>query len=226
MLLLLVPAFACDGDLFEPLAPLLRPDFDLESVVGEEADLKSCAAQIVAKADGRPFVVGGSSFGGHVAREVALLRPPNLQGLVIMGAGARAPGDRAVFDRRRTAIEAGRTAEMHEDMARSIVFEEEGRGQEAADAFRRMAARASTDRLLAQNEALATRVDRLEALGSIAVPTLLVWGADDRFSAPAEGRLMAERIPDVRFVELESCGHLPSLETPMRVASEIRSRFS
>ncbi|WP_062016933.1 alpha/beta fold hydrolase [Aureimonas sp. AU4] len=226
MLLLLVPAFACDGDLFEPFVPLLRPDFDCECVIGEEPDLKACAAQVVAHAAGRPFVVGGTSFGGHVAREVALLRPANLRGLVVMGASARAPADRAVFDQRRARIEAGLAAEMNEDMARRIVFEEEGRGQEAADTFRRMAARAPTDRLLAQNEALATRPDRLGDLASVDVPTLLIWGAEDGFSPPAEGQLMAERMPDARFVELEACGHLPSLETPMRVASEIRSRFA
>ncbi|MBB3952213.1 alpha/beta fold hydrolase [Aureimonas jatrophae] len=226
MLLLLVPAFACDGDLFESLVPLLRPDFECESVIGEEPDLKACAAQVLAHSKGRPFVVGGTSFGGHVAREVALTRPANLRGLVIMGAGARAPADRTVFDERRARLEAGAAAAMNEDMARRIVFEEEGRGQEAADTFRRMAVCAPIERLLAQNEALATRPDRLADLASIDVPALLIWGAEDQFSAPAEGQAMAERMHDARFVELEACGHLPSLETPMRVASEIRSRFA
>lgn len=221
MLLLLVPA----GDLFEPLVPLLRPEFDVESVIGEEPDLAACAAQIVRHAAGRPFVVGGCSFGGHVAREVALLQPDRLAGLVVMGASAGAAADRSVFDGRRARIEGGEVPAIVEDMARRIVFEEEGRGQEAADAFRRMGNRAPSRRLLAQNEALATRLDRLDDLGRIRVPTLLLWGAEDTFSAPAEGARMAERIPNSRFVELDSCGHLPSLETPMRVAAEIRHSF-
>jgi len=224
MLLLLVPAFACDGDLYEPLIPLLRPDFDCEVVIADAPDLRACAAAVVEAAKGRPFVVLGTSFGGHVSRETAILAPDLVRGLVVMGAGPGGPGERGPYDDRRAAIESGDGALM-EAMARAIVFEPEGRGQEAADIFRAMAARAPVDRTLAQNEALMTRPDRSGDLGGIACPALLVWGQEDAFSKPADGRAMAAAMPDATFVELEECGHLPSLEAPMRVAAAIRARF-
>lgn len=227
MLILAVPAFACDGDLFEPLIPLLRPDFEVETVVAEAPDMAACAAAVVAAARGRPFVAFGTSFGGHVARETALRVPDLLRGLVVTGAGAGGVGDRTPYDRRRRSIEAGETGAMIEEMARRIVFEEEGRGQDAADAFRRMAARSPTDRLLAQNEALLNRPGRTASdLAALTMPALLLWGEADVFSPPDQGERLAALLPDARFVRLEACGHLPSLETPMRVAAEIRGRFA
>lgn len=227
MLILAVPAFACDGDLHEPLVPLLRPDFDLETVVAEAPDMAACARVVVNAAAGRPFVALGTSFGGHVAREAALLAPDLVRGLVVMGAGAGEVGDRGPYDRRRERVESGEIEEMIEEMARTIVFDEEGRGGEAADAFRLMARRAPTDRLLSQNEALLTRPGRTRGdLGGLAVPALLLWGEEDRFSPPSQGEALAAMLPDAAFLALEECGHLPSLETPMRVASAIRQRFA
>lgn len=225
MLLLLVPAFACDGDLYEPLIPLLRPDFDCETVIAEAPDMAACAASVLKAAGGRPFVVLGTSFGGHVARETALLAPAQVRGLVVMGAGAGAAGSRRPYDERRAAIEADGGTALFEAMARAIVFEPEGRGQEAADTFRLMAGRAPQGRVLAQNEALMTRPERLERVASIGCPSLLIWGDEDVFSVPADGRAMAEAMPDARLIGLEECGHLPSLEAPMRVAAAIRARF-
>ncbi|WP_062114400.1 alpha/beta fold hydrolase [Aureimonas sp. AU40] len=225
MRLVFIPAFACDGDLYEPLVPLLRLDFDCETVTPAEPDLAACAKLVLNQIGDAPFLVAGTSFGGHVAREVALMAPGQVRGLIVMGAGPAGVIDRAPLERRRAAIEADGGAEMLEDMARRIVFEPEGRGQEAADAFRRMTERAPASRLLAQNEALATRPDRTGDLSRITCPALLIWGADDQFSPPGAGQGMAEALPDARFVLLEECGHLPSLETPMRVAAEIRRRF-
>ncbi|MBT2503561.1 alpha/beta fold hydrolase [Curtobacterium sp. ISL-83] len=54
----------------------------------------------------------------------------------------------------------------------------------------------------------------LERLGSIAAPTLVVWGASDRIATPAYGRVVAEAIPGGRFVEIPAAGHLPHLEAP------------
>lgn len=225
MRLILVPALACDGDLYEPLIPLLRPDFDCRVVAPAAPDMAACAREVVDAAEGRPFVVAGTSFGGHVAREAALAAPDQVQGLIVMGAAPQGPTSREPFDRRRAAIEADGGAEMLEEMARAIVFDPDGRGQEAADAFRAMAARASVDRLLAQNEALMTRPDRVADLPRLACRSLLIWGEADGFSAPEAGRAMAGAMPDAEFVLLEECGHLPSLETPMRVAAAIRARF-
>ncbi|WP_102959599.1 alpha/beta fold hydrolase [Mangrovicella endophytica] len=225
MRLILIPAFACDARLYGSLIELLRGDYDCAVVIPAEPTMEACAAAALAEAGEGPFIVCGTSFGGHVAREMAFAAPDRIAGLIVMGAGAGAPASQAVYDERHAAIENGRAGEMLETMARAIVFEEEGRGEAAADMFRAMAAAADPAVLLAQNAALARRPDRRDDVARLACRTLLIWGEEDRFSPPADGADMAARMVQAEYVTLTDCGHLPSLEAPMRVAAEIRRVF-
>jgi pimeloyl-ACP methyl ester carboxylesterase len=66
------------------------------------------------------------------------------------------------------------------------------------------------------------RRDNLEArLGRIAVPTLLVWGRDDRITPLEVGERFRELIPDARLVSLARCGHAPMLEHAERFAQVV-----
>jgi pimeloyl-ACP methyl ester carboxylesterase len=49
-------------------------------------------------------------------------------------------------------------------------------------------------------------------LERIGVPTLLVWGDRDRMVSHSGARHVLDAVPDVRYVELEGCGHCPQLE--------------
>jgi len=84
---------------------------------------------------------------------------------------------------------------------------------------------AAFDRLVASMTALhkesyiktieaTTQYDRVADLPKIKVPTLLVFGADDRLTPPAIGRQMAAAIPGSKLVIIEDAGHLPNIERP------------
>jgi pimeloyl-ACP methyl ester carboxylesterase len=49
-------------------------------------------------------------------------------------------------------------------------------------------------------------------LHRIAVPTLLIWGDDDKLVPPAYGPAFAALIPDARLEVIAQCGHLPHVE--------------
>ena len=51
-------------------------------------------------------------------------------------------------------------------------------------------------------------------LSRIAVPTLLVWGANDGIATPDYGRAYSRLIPGSRFVLVEGAGHHPEIEQP------------
>ena len=70
--------------------------------------------------------------------------------------------------------------------------------------------------------ALAARPDQIAGLAGIAIPTLIISGAEDSVTPPEQGRLMAERIPVARFVLIEGAGHLPLIEAPEIVAAALR----
>jgi haloalkane dehalogenase len=58
-------------------------------------------------------------------------------------------------------------------------------------------------------------------LGTLGVPTLIVWGADDQFAPVGGGYRFAKQIPDARLVVLEGAGHFLMEDQPDRVTEEI-----
>lgn len=54
------------------------------------------------------------------------------------------------------------------------------------------------------------------------VPTLLLWGAEDRIIPVEHGRETHEAIPNSRFETLSGVGHFPQLDAPVEVAARIR----
>ncbi len=62
----------------------------------------------------------------------------------------------------------------------------------------------------------------LERLPGVRVPTLVVWGAADRIYPVAHGEAYAAAIPGAQLVVFDDAGHLPSLETPERLVRTVR----
>jgi pimeloyl-ACP methyl ester carboxylesterase len=59
-------------------------------------------------------------------------------------------------------------------------------------------------------------------LAKIAVPTLVVWGRDDRITPVECGTTYAESIPGARLHVIERCGHFAHLEQPAELARVVR----
>lgn len=59
-------------------------------------------------------------------------------------------------------------------------------------------------------------------LHRIKLPSLVVWGDDDKVMPPAYAALWQERLPDARLVMIEQCGHLPHVEKAELVSRQVR----
>jgi pimeloyl-ACP methyl ester carboxylesterase len=51
-------------------------------------------------------------------------------------------------------------------------------------------------------------------LHRVAVPTLILWGAEDRVLPPEYGPAYRDLIPSSRLEVIGECGHLPHVEKP------------
>ena len=71
----------------------------------------------------------------------------------------------------------------------------------------------------AQLRANQTRPDMRAHLGRISVPTLIISGAEDRLTPPAQGEALHRGIAGSNFFTLDGCGHLSPLERPAEVAA-------
>lgn len=57
--------------------------------------------------------------------------------------------------------------------------------------------------------------------GSITLPTLVVWGAEDHTVPVAQAHEFAEAIPGAKLVLVEHSGHVPSLEQPAKFVEAV-----
>ncbi len=48
----------------------------------------------------------------------------------------------------------------------------------------------------------------------INVPTLIIWGRQDKIISPEAGTLLAQAIPDSSLHWIDQCGHVPQEERP------------
>lgn len=65
-----------------------------------------------------------------------------------------------------------------------------------------------------------------ERLAAIQVPTLIIHGAQDPFTAQAAMEYLAARIPHSKLVVLDGVGHLPALTRPQLIADAIDGFFA
>jgi pimeloyl-ACP methyl ester carboxylesterase len=59
-------------------------------------------------------------------------------------------------------------------------------------------------------------------LHRIKLPSLVVWGADDKLLPREYGALWRERLPDPRLITIDQCGHIPHVEKREVVSREVR----
>jgi pimeloyl-ACP methyl ester carboxylesterase len=61
---------------------------------------------------------------------------------------------------------------------------------------------------------MARRPDSTPTLATIGCPTIVVVGAEDTLTPPAEAEKMAAGIKGARLVRIPGAGHLPNIENP------------
>ena len=146
-------------------------------------------------------VVGGMSLGGYLTLAYHLRHPERVAGLLLVdtGPGFRNPEARSGWNR------------MAEGFARSIEANgPAGLSPEVAQARHRdpRGLVHTARRVLVQHD------DRVMAsLPTVAVPTLVVVGADDHDFLAGSG-YMADRIPGARQVVLPDAGHAANMDQP------------
>lgn len=171
--------------------------------------------------------VVGSSLGGMIAQEVAIRWPERVDHLVLLsttpGGDEAAPMPQQTVD----LLQQMPDLEPQEALRRAVVNAMAPAHVQAQPELvdqildRRLADPQDPAGWQAQAHA-GTTYDGGGRLADVSAPTLVLHGDEDVVVAPANGRLLADRIPDARLVVLEGHGHLPFWEDPARVADEIR----
>lgn len=176
------------------------------------------AAAVIA-ALGSPAHVVGLSMGGRIALDLVKRHPRHVRSLTLASTSAgsaetAAPEKVAAFLalRLKPLVEEGLTPA---DIAERIVSGIEGPdiSPEAREALLDSHRRLHKEGYIAAMRAVTAFTD-FPDFAVIAVPTLVLTASDDRVAPPAHARLMAERIPGARLVEIAGSGHISNIEAP------------
>ena len=158
----------------------------------------------------------GHSLGGWIAAELAVRNSARLATLILIApAGIRVKGvpmgDNFIWSPEETARNLFYDQSFAEKMLAQVPSEEE-------------ADRALTNRFMAAKLGWEPRWfnPSLERwLHRIKVPTLVLWGADDKFLPSRYAELWRERVPGAKVELIPRCGHLPHIEKADMTADKI-----
>ena len=92
--------------------------------------------------------------------------------------------------------------------------------------MRRIILRQKPETVAADLAALRDRADSRPVLAGIAIPTLVVVGAEDTLTPPADAEAMAAAIPGAKLTTIPGAGHLSPMERPGAVAAALGDFFA
>lgn len=182
------------------------------------------------------FALAGNSMGGYVAWEYALAYPDQLTHLVLIDA-AGPPDD--PNKKLPIGFRLARTPginKLAEIVTPRQVFEKSLRGSVSNQAIvtsamidrywelnRYPGNRAATAARFAQ---YANRDRNVAGLSQLRVPTLILWGAEDKLIPVSGADWFAARIPGAKKIVYPGIGHIPMEETPDRSAADLDAFLS
>jgi pimeloyl-ACP methyl ester carboxylesterase len=171
--------------------------------------------------------VGGCSMGGYAALAFARRHAARLRRLVLIDTRAGADTDEARAGRAALAervLAEGATPAADAFLPR-LVGEYTRREQPALVERLRERILAAAPRGIADAlHGLAARPDSLPTLAQVAVPTLVLVGAEDVVTPVAEAQVLADGIAGAGLEVVAGAGHLASLEQPAAVNAAL-ARF-
>jgi pimeloyl-ACP methyl ester carboxylesterase len=181
-----------------------RSDYPADQAAYSEAATVDDMAALLDAVGAKDAIIGGLSLGGYMSLAFNVRHPDRVRALLIIdtGPGFRKDDARAAWNERALATARGFEAE---GLARLKALSKE----RATSAHRSADGLAHAARgMLAQRDA---RV--IDSLPGIAVPTLIVVGAEDTpFLAASD--YMAAKIPNARKVVVPAAGHAVNLDQP------------
>jgi pimeloyl-ACP methyl ester carboxylesterase len=172
----------------------------------------------------------GNSMGGEVALNFALMNPDRVDGLILIDSGGvKVPGSGSlapayvkmpVVGRVLTGLALRSDKLVREGLEKSFYDRAKVTDERVANYYRPLKTR--NGQLAALRARLQADQFPIEAdLDKIKLPTLIIWGAEDRLIPIAAGQKMKSLIKGSELMVVENCGHLPQEEVPERVADEI-----
>ncbi len=235
--LLLLHGFAASADTWEGWRKALEghyrviavdvPPFGLTGPLAnrpmQPEDLQYFMDALVTKLELKSFYLAGNSLGGYMAWKYAARHPEQVKKLILVdSAGYPLDVPFAVRLMQTPVIRDVTTHLSPYPLVASSVKEVYGQPQNVTatqiqryhDMMRREGARLAVTELVSRLNYDGQGIDQVKT------PTLIMWGAKDRWIPPAHAPLFHKAIAGSQLVTYEELGHIPMEEDPQRTAAD------
>ena len=179
------------------------------------------------------FVLGGNSLGGQVAWETAVAAPTRVAQLILVDASGYPLKPESVPIGFILASLPGAPTLMQYILPRGVVqssvqnvYGDKSRVTPAlVDWYVDMALREGNRKALGYRLAQGFASD-VRKISTLKLPTLILWGDQDRLIPPENARAFARDIAGAKRVMLAGLGHVPHEEDPARTVAEVKQFLS
>lgn len=221
------------AERFHVIAPdMLGHGFTRPGLAPHEVDIAAKVDHLLALMDGlghARFAISGSSYGALVAANLYLAQPSRVSRLILNGSGS-------CFSTEAQLVVA--VAKAHANYGALMEASDPRGWREHLEMV--VHAPASVPEVLPSLLALAyaqpwiadywretiaamsdpyrfRRFRVLERLHEIDVPTLILWGRNDKGASYDSAVAAVQMLPQAHLIGIDACGHLPMLEQPVAV---------
>ncbi len=158
-------------------------------------------------------VIVGHSMGGAIAQEIALRKPENMAGIILIGTGAKMPVTDLILDGLLT------------DFPKTVrLITKFAWYREAAANFTAVAIQHMLDTLpeVVHGDFYAcNQFDYRNQLAEMALPTLVIGAEDDKMMPLKNSQFLADNIPNAELVVIKDAGHYMMVEKTSKVSKAI-----
>lgn len=218
-----LPGLMCDARVFSTQVTAFSPHVPVMVGPVTGGDRIEEIASRLLDALPRRFALCGMSMGGIVAMEILRRAPDRVSRIALMNTNSLAETPQSAGDYEPVIIKL-KSGGLDEAVEMIIKPESlaPGTGRAQVQALvRSMATHIGAKTIVKQIRAVQRRKDYQAVLRRCQVPALVMCGAHDRLTPVKRHELMADLMPQARLKVLEHSGHLPAMEQPDEVISEL-----
>ncbi|MEZ4886717.1 MAG: alpha/beta hydrolase [Chitinophagales bacterium] len=201
----IIPHFAKTHRLILPILPITQLPLRQTSVEG----LTNYVIDFINYLELDDFILVGNSLGGHLAVNYLTKYSHKVSALILTGSSG-------LFENTfGTSFPKRKDYEFIRQKTEFTFYSPQTATKELVDnVFENTSKRENALRIvMLAKSAMRESVENL--LPNITVPTLLVWGKQDRITPPFVGEDFKRLIPNSELHFIDECGHAPMLEQPL-----------